>query len=79
MILKKALKLPSRDSIFSAVKGMIIRYLLKAVTSALASADFIQAKEELKGDRTTPTLTLNFLSIIGVEPKKNLFFAKPHP
>ena len=48
---KKVLKLPScRDSIFSAVKGMIIRYLLKAVTSALvsANADFIQAKEQLK-------------------------------
>ena len=73
-------KLPSRDSIFSAVKGMIIwsRYLLKAVTSALVSADLIiQAKEQLKKKTTpTPTLTLNFLSIIviGVKQRKIFFF-----
>ena len=40
---KKVLKLPSRrDSIFSAVKGMIIQYLLKAVTSGVYVAFAVQ-------------------------------------
>ena len=67
-------KLPSHDSFFSAVKGMIIwsRYLLKVVTSALASAnaDFIQAKKQQKKINSNSNSNFELFTIIGGQAKK---------